>query len=241
MGEGRSNFYFKFPRTRHVFDAGGNGVSRDDLIMSEKERKAFLQGKKIIVEEKIDGANLGISINRNHEILTQNRAHYINSSSHRQFGALDSWVSKHSADLHQILQPGKHILFGEWMVAKHSIHYVTLPDYFLAFDIYDKQERRFLSVQNRNELLASTEISTVRYISSEENLDEDKLLKLLETKSQFYDGFVEGLVLRIDEDETGVSDVFSKRAKVVRPDFLQQIEEQWTKQKYVKNRMACYY
>ena len=28
--------FFKFPRTRHIFDAGGAAVSRDDLIMTEK-------------------------------------------------------------------------------------------------------------------------------------------------------------------------------------------------------------
>lgn len=38
----------------------------------------------------------------------------------------------------QILEPNRHILFGEWLFAKHSKHYTSLPAYFIAFDIYDK-------------------------------------------------------------------------------------------------------
>ena len=30
------------------------------------------------------------------------------------------------------------MLFGEWLFAKHSKHYTSLPAYFIAFDIYDK-------------------------------------------------------------------------------------------------------
>ena len=32
----------------------------------------------------------------------------------------------------------KFILFGEWCYAQHSIFYDRLPDWFLGFDIYDK-------------------------------------------------------------------------------------------------------
>jgi hypothetical protein len=39
----------------------------------------------------------------------------------------------------------QYILFGEWLAAQHSIAYDSLPDLFLAFDIYDKEAGRFLS------------------------------------------------------------------------------------------------
>jgi hypothetical protein len=39
-----------------------------------------------------------------------------------------------------ILEPGRHILFGEWCRAQHSVFYSRLPDYFLAFDIWDRYE-----------------------------------------------------------------------------------------------------
>lgn len=67
-----------------------------------------------------------------------------------------------------------------------------------------------------------------------------KALKWLDTPSAFYDGPCEGIYLRIDEDTpnsahfTG-SSYLKHRGKLVRPDFLQQIEEQWTRQQFTKN------
>lgn len=65
-----------------------------------------------------------------------------------------------------------------------------------------------------------------------------QVLKLLETPSAFYDGPCEGVYLRIDEDssEGTVGTPYCKhRGKVVRSDFLQGIEEQWTRQQLTKN------
>ena len=49
----------KFPSTPHLALLGGVGV-RDDKVMSEFERCEFLR-HELVVEEKVDGANLGIS------------------------------------------------------------------------------------------------------------------------------------------------------------------------------------
>ena len=38
---------------------------------------------------------------------------------------------------------------GEWLYAKHSIHYTRLPDYFLAFDLYDRRTGVFHSSAER--------------------------------------------------------------------------------------------
>ena len=36
---------------------------------------------------------------------------------------------------------GWSIPYGEWLYAKHSVHYRKLPHYFFEFDIYDKVQR----------------------------------------------------------------------------------------------------
>ena len=160
---------FKFPRTRHLFDAGGNGVSRDDLLMDPSEEKLFYTTKRdkqvtVAIEEKVDGANLGISIGEDMKLYIQNRSHYINSKTHRQFSSLDTWIAENSASLYDVLEPKKHVLFGEWLYAKHSIHYTSLPGYFMAFDIYDREAGRFYSLKERNRLLEGTGIPVVRLI-----------------------------------------------------------------------------
>ncbi len=151
----------KFPRTKHILDAGGNGVTRDDLLMSKKDAERFIKKKVISVEEKIDGANLGISISEDFEILAQNRSHFVTSSSHKQFATIDSWISTNREDLVKILQNGRFILFGEWMYAKHSIYYTRLPNHFIAFDIFDVRNKSFLGRRKRNEMLKDTEIPSV--------------------------------------------------------------------------------
>lgn len=272
---------FKFPRTKHLFDAGGSGVSRDDLLMDSGEEAAFYsisgrgkakgkgatskagpkgRGEKggilVAMEEKVDGANLGISVDpQTLEFRVQNRSHFINSQTHRQFGTLDSWLSEHSVGLFKLLgtEPGRYVLFGEWLYATHSIPYTRLLDYFLAFDLYDRSLGAFLSWRERNKRLEGTGIHHVRLIAEEKISSREEARKWLETKSAFYDGPVEGIYFRIDEDMMPTDHTpppppppaatqlpapcCVRRGKLVRPDFLQGIEEQWTRKQFQKNKL----
>ena len=173
---------FKFPRTKHLFNAGpgGTGVSRDDLLMDKGEEALFYSETKskskggctrlVAIEEKVDGANLGISLDpQTLQFKVQNRSHFINSKTHRQFSTIDSWLAENSEGLYQVLgsEPGHYILFGEWLYAKHSIAYTCLPDYFLAFDLYDLKKGRFFSRRERNRRLEATGIHTVKLIAEQ--------------------------------------------------------------------------
>ena len=174
---------FKFPRTRHLFDAGGSGVSRDDLLLDAVEEAKFYSasptarkgGKRqgppkqeaqlVSIEEKVDGANLGISVGADMQLLVQNRSHFVNSKTHAQFSTLDSWIEENSAALYELLESKNLVLFGEWLYAKHSIHYTRLPGYFMAFDLYDKTVGKFFSWRERNRRLEESGIPVVRQIS----------------------------------------------------------------------------
>lgn len=142
MDQSAEDFIVKFPRTRHILNVGA--ASRDDLIMPLAESAQFLN-REIWVEEKEDGANMGISIAPDGTFRVQNRSHYVNSKDQAQFEKLDVWLQANSGDLWEILEPGRNILYGEWMYAKHSIHYTRLPGYFIAFDLYDKHTKTFMS------------------------------------------------------------------------------------------------
>eukprot|EP00117_Sycon_ciliatum_P008898 scpid67490/ scgid11409/ len=267
----------KFPRTQHLFDAGGSGVSRDDLVMDSGTAELFYTPERgrgaaageiiVEVEEKVDGANLGISIDDGGQLRAQNRSHYVDSSTHKQFSALDGWLEEHRGELYDLLSPGNDILYGEWLAAKHSIHYTNLPDLFLAFDLFDRRAQRFCSRRERDRRLSeSTSLSTVRLVYSGLLRNKQHVLDLLEEQSRFYDGPIEGVYIRIDEDAPGTTAMrlpladshgrkkgkgkasrsagagaseagpwLRLRGKVVRPDFLQNIEEQWTRQKFTKN------
>jgi ATP-dependent RNA circularization protein (DNA/RNA ligase family) len=228
-----SHFIYKFPRTSHLVDTGS--VSRDDLVADKNLILPFLS-TEIIVEEKVDGANLGISIDEDWKLTFQNRSHYVTSATSQQWKGLETWTKQHP-ELYQILNPSL-ILFGEWMYAKHSIHYTKLPDLFLVFDIFDKKEKQFWSVKRRNELLAETTLKTVPEISRGK-FTKDQLLNFLTQSSKFYNGPVEGIYLRRENSE-----YLSHRSKIVRSDFLQTNEdgevEHWSKGKLVRNIVQTY-
>lgn len=54
------NGFYKFPSTPHLAILASN-VVRGDKVMSDKERYELLE-RELVVEEKVDGANLGISV-----------------------------------------------------------------------------------------------------------------------------------------------------------------------------------
>lgn len=61
----------KFPRTPHLANLGSSSV-RDDKVFTDRERANFLE-HEVTLEEKIDGANLGISFDEEGNVVLQNR------------------------------------------------------------------------------------------------------------------------------------------------------------------------
>ncbi len=202
----------KFPRTKHLVNLGS--ATRDDLLLSPSEQQKYLQSE-VEVHEKVDGANLGFSINDQFKVIAQNRSHYVSSADHAQFKPLDKWIAKHQIELESILEHETEILYGEWLYMKHSIAYTNLPDYFLAFDLFNRKTGRFLSRQELEQRLKSTTIQLVPLLAKQKFKTLDEIKRLVQLPSQFYNGLVEGVYLRIcDQTQT------QHRAKIVRQDFI---------------------
>jgi len=227
--ESNSIDIIKFPRTHHLFDTGG--VGRDDLVMNEKETLFWFR-TNISLEEKVDGSNLGISVGEDGRLLFQNRSHFVTVATQQQWRQLDAWSTTHSAALWELLGSRQFVLYGEWCYAKHSIHYTNIPDLFLVFDLYDKKTEKFLSRKARDKKLEGSGLFCVPLVR-EGVFSRDELRKLLDsTKSKFYDGPVEGMYLRYDDEE-----FLRERAKLVRKEFLQSDEfnTHYLKKALVKN------
>ena len=208
------------------------------MVMDAGEAAAFwAPGVVVLAEEKIDGANLGLSLTNSFEIRVQNRSHYVNSESHGQFRSLDAWLDEHHRPLCQILEPEVEILFGEWMYAVHSLEYDQLPAYFIAFDIYNKREAKFCSARVRDQRLEGSEIPVVHAIARRQFESRDDLLDIINSCSKYMsNGKVEGSYLRIDDEHWNV-----KRGKIVRSDFQQGIADNgkhWSSGVLRRNRLS---
>ena len=223
--------FFKFPSTPHITLLGEIDV-RGDKVMSESERIEFLR-HELVVEEKVDGANLGISFDEDGLIRVQNRGEYIQFPHKGQWNKLSEWITpRHELLFDQLTD--RYILFGEWCDAQHSVVYNRLPDWFLGFDIYDKLTALFFSCTRRNEILRSIGISQVPQVAIG-HFTLPALQKLL-AQSHFSDNPSEGLYLRVNQ-----GDWLIQRAKLVRPAFIQSVEQHWSRSGIKPNRLELEY
>lgn len=209
----------KFPTTPHLAILGDADV-RTDKVLSATECTEFLC-HEIVVEEKVDGANLGISFDKDGDIHLQNRGSFVSSSAGGQWKKLEEWLSPRTKSLFSLITD-RYILFGEWCYAQHSVFYEQLPDWFLGFDLFDKSKDRFLACDVRDDLFVRMGINGVPLIAKGQ-FSLEGLVELL-SKSRFGNESAEGLYLRFDEDGW-----LGQRAKLVDSRFIQAIELHWSR------------
>lgn len=223
----------KFPRTPHLLNLGA--VAPDDIVHESPQN---LTGN-LTIEEKIDGANMGISLSYDGSLMVQNRSHWVSSADHAQFRPLDNWIEEHRQALVTILSrdeqyPERFILYGEWCVARHSIHYTNLPDRFIAFDLFDRLAQTFTSRSALTAVLEDSGIAQVPLLARVESVTKNEMMEMLGRKSMFGDGKLEGIYVRWEDSERRYTE---KRGKVVRGDFITG-NDHWTKGRLVLNGIA---
>lgn len=220
--------FHKYPHTPHLLWLG-EGVPREDKIMSNTEAEEFLS-VPVVVEEKIDGANLGFSVGLDGRIRAQNRGNFlIQGHCHAQWNPLWPWLAAREQALVALLGT-KLMLFGEWCYAKHSVIYNNLPDWFLAFDIFDRTSTSYCSAAIRNALSGEIGLSTVPELFRG-RLALSEVTSLIR-ESRFGASKMEGIYLRRESN-----DRLKTRAKVVNARFIQQINVHWTRRPLTQNRI----
>lgn len=221
--------FFRYPHTPHLAWLG-EGIPRDDKVMSLNEATALLAGE-VVVEEKLDGANVGLSLALDRSLRAQNRGQYLAEPHAGQFARLPAWLAQHGEGLRSALTPNL-IIFGEWCAARHSLEYARLPDWFLLFDVYDRSASRFWSSARRNELAATLGLSTVPRLQEGRCTLAQLKEVLSRQQSQFRQGTLEGMVIRRESAQW-----CEARAKLVRPDFTQTITEHWSRRRIEWNQL----
>ena len=239
MGTSHGDF-IKYPRTPHLFGSKGTD---DDKHLSAKDSEAFIADESLIIEEKIDGTNVGIHFSESGDIVLQCRGHLITEGMHAQYDLFKRWATVKRYTLEERLGR-RFILFGEWVYARHSILYRQLTHYFFEFDIFDKEAAAYLDLQQRLSLLEDTGIETVPiiYRGAIARADLERFIGPSHFDSQFenpttnrIDNLMEGLYLRTES-----SGVVTGRAKWVRLEFVEKIKQSthWQHQVMVPNELA---
>ena len=221
--------FFRFPHTPHIAWLG-EGVPRDDKVLAPDEVAALLSSP-VVVEEKLDGANLGFSVGLDGYLRAQNRGQYLVEPHAGQFQRLPEWMALHGAGLVESL--GKDLIaFGEWCAARHSLDYPALPDWWLLFDVYDRRRGRFWCTRRRNNLASTLGLSTVARLAEGRQSVATLVDGVGHWTSRYRDGGLEGVVVRREDDNW-----LQARGKLVRADFTQAIEGHWRSRKLEWNRV----
>lgn len=211
--------FFRFPHTPHIAWLA-SGAPRDDKVLPLEDAEKLLAGE-VVIEEKLDGANLGFSIGSDGTLRVQNRGQYLLPPFTGQFAQLGKWMESHQDRLFDALTESL-IVFGEWCAARHSLDYDQLPDWLLMFDVYDRKTHRFWSTTRRNELALALGLSVVPCLYQGRITIRQLTGRAFGEVSRFRQGDAEGVIVR-SEDAMWLQ----QRAKLVRPNFTQAITQHW--------------
>jgi ATP-dependent RNA circularization protein (DNA/RNA ligase family) len=209
----------EFPKTRHL--PWKPNTVRGDLVVSEDEAKVIFENPRTFVQEKVDGANSGMAL-VNGEPIIRNREHILrkgfmkDTPAKKQFASIWGWFYDHRDNfetLNDLLGPVS--VYGEWMVQIHGMVYDSLPDWFLAYDVYDYETEKFFDPEVAMNALQKAGFSVVPTlkvgVSSYEELE-----ALANDNSPFAAIPREGVYVKVSDGKWQVD-----RFKMVRQGFVQ--------------------
>lgn len=235
----------KFPKTPRLSSLAGEDIY-------QTWRHAF-----VVVEEKVDGANVGIWF-EDGEVRLQSRGHVLRGGDReRQFAPFHGWAAERMGALRAVLG-GRYTIYGEWCFAKHKAYYDALPDWLLGYDVLDRDGGRFLGAAPRDELLAACGVAIVSrrwsgafgkapsfasfvgkscYKTAEWRsalADEAKRVGVARPMDETDDSdWMEGVYVRV-EDDAGVVG----RMKVHREGYGKVRSDHWRDRPLIRNRLA---
>lgn len=112
---------FKYPKTFHF--SWSENLQNDDRMLASDD---IFTGKEIVVTVKCDGENTSLYRDYYHARSLDSRHH-----------PSRSWLKAFHAQFKDQIPVGWRVC-GENLFATHSIHYTSLPSYFLVFSIWDE-------------------------------------------------------------------------------------------------------
>lgn len=147
----------KYPRTPHL-PGSRLQTGDEDLTLLEL---AEIENRHVVIEEKLDGSNIGISFSSGGDLLIQSRGHVLSGGPReRQYSMLKAWCEVWRGWLWTVLGT-RYVLYGEWVFALHSVFYDDLTHYLFEFDILDRDQEVFLSTPARREMLSGGPMRSV--------------------------------------------------------------------------------
>lgn len=195
---------YKYPRTPHL--PWSPGASSDDVKATGVSQ---FVGQEVLVTEKMDGENTTLYQDGLH-------ARSLDSAYHPS----RDWVKRLHAQIAHDIPAGWRIC-GENLYAQHSIRYENLPSYFMAFSIWNDQNR-CLSWQDSREWFDALNLETPRVLFR--GIWDEEAIRSIDIDEQAAEGYVVRLAAEFafEHFPTAV-------AKWVRPSHVAPDSPHWMK------------
>ena len=221
-----------YPQTKHV--PFKPNMSKDDVEASFNEVKIIFTSPCQITE-KVDGANCAMALHEGEPII-RNRNHILKKGFHKntaakmQFASVFNWFYKNKTLYETLNEIHPNLgVYGEWVLAIHGMKYDKLPDYFIAYDLYDYAEKKYLHTQTARKLLLQAGFEVVPELYYGKVKSFEQLEDFCDLNSDYAkDQNAEGIYLKVDGSD-GIIDRF----KMIREGFVQ--SALWNPEKFEKN------
>jgi hypothetical protein len=214
----------KYPRTPHLPQSPGG--TRDDRRLADLDS---LRGRALVLTEKLDGSNVCLQADACYA-----RSHG-QAPTHPSFDAFKAFHARVKDRIGADLQ-----IFGEWLYAKHSIHYTALTSYFMLFGVRDMSKMRWASWAEVELWAEELGVPTAPVLfKADPSVSLEALIRKFGTDGDPVSkmgGEREGFVVRW-ADEFADEDFERAVAKFVRADHVQ-TPHHWKTTELIRNRMA---
>jgi hypothetical protein len=229
-----------FPRIFHL--PHKPNAQRSDLIASQEDVKVIFDNEETIVEEKLDAANSGIlfseegnfSIRNRNNILNKGKTGHLRGPAKMQFAPIYNWAYE-NRDKFETLNNNLGFevsVFGEWMVALHGVKYDKLPSWFIPYELYDWEHKKFISHKIVRKSLQEAGFVTVPLLHEGRLPNWEIFDKFCAEKSPYSTTDLrEGVVVKVSDEK-----YLTHRFKMVRRGFIQGCH--WNERALTKNKLC---
>ena len=190
----RESSFISYPKTPHV--QGSSVVDDDESVSSGGVSVLLKKFPTTVITEKVDGTNVSVHFELDWVPICQKRSGLITQGEHEQYVRFRDFVNENLENLNRVLTT-RYALFGEWLLCRHGVEYDQLSSFFQAFDVYDKEQDRFLSHSKMTQLLDNV-VQCVPVLATTWN-GSIKELENLVTRSKFSSSATaEGVYIRFE-------------------------------------------
>lgn len=208
----------EFPSTPHLpWKCVGKGIQ-----VSEKEAAVLWTSQSVIVEEKIDGSSVGMTIDDDDNPIIRNRDFILtkgyekDTPAKNQFKPIWGWWYKHKRNFMELRLHGPYSVYGEWMLMAHGMKYDRLPSLLITYELYDFEQGFYVDPYQARSILDQCGFIVVPALHYGSLNSWEQLEKMANDPSCYTDSKREGVYVKVGDGKQ-----ITDRFKMVREDFVQ--------------------